>query len=110
MSGYTKDELIFVALNHDIGKMGFPGEGNEVYLPNDSEWHRKNQGMLFKHNPKIEYMTVTDRALWLLQHFGVSMTQNEFIGLRLTDGMYEEANKSYYVAYQPERQLRSNIA
>ena len=55
-------------------------------------------------------MTVTDRALWLLQHFGVSMTQNEFIGLRLTDGMYEEANKSYYVAYQPERQLRSNIA
>ena len=46
--------------------------------------------MLFKHNPKIEYMTVTDRILWLLQHFGVSMTQNEFIGLRLTDGMYEE--------------------
>jgi len=28
----------------------------------------------------------------------------------LTDGMYEEANKSYYVAYQKERQLKSNIA
>jgi hypothetical protein len=24
--------------------------------------------------------------------------------------MYEEANKAYYIAYQPERQLRSNIA
>jgi hypothetical protein len=24
--------------------------------------------------------------------------------------MYEEANKSYYVAYQKERQLKSNIA
>ena len=24
--------------------------------------------------------------------------------------MYEEANKSYYVSYIPERQLRSNIA
>ena len=38
------------------------------------------------------------------------MTNNEYIGLRLTDGMYEEANKSYYIAYQPERQLRTNIA
>ena len=50
MSGYTYEELIFVALNHDIGKMGFPGEGNEVYLPNDSEWHRKNQGKMYKIN------------------------------------------------------------
>ena len=32
MSGYTKEELIFVALNHDLGKIGFPGDGNEVYL------------------------------------------------------------------------------
>ena len=105
---FTDEELIFAAMHHDLGKVG--DLEHDYYIPNDSDWHRKNQGMLFKHNPKIEYMTVTDRALWLLQHFGVSMTQNEFIGLRLTDGMYEEANKSYYGAYQPERQLRSNIA
>ena len=105
---FTDEEHIFAAMHHDLGKVG--DLEHDYYIPNDSDWHRKNQGMLFKHNPKIEYMTVTDRALWLLQHFGVSMTQNEFIGLRLTDGMYEEANKSYYVAYQPERQLRSNIA
>ena len=55
-------------------------------------------------------MTVTDRALWLLQHFGVTMTRNEFIGIRLTDGLYEEANKSYYIGYTPERSLRTNIA
>jgi len=105
---FTDEELIFAAMHHDLGKVG--DLDHDYYIPNDSDWHRKNQGSIFKHNPEIEYMTVTDRALWLLQHFGVSMTQNEFIGLRLTDGMYEEANKSYYVAYQPERQLRSNIA
>ena len=33
MSGYTYEELIFVALNHDIGKMGFPGEGDESNKP-----------------------------------------------------------------------------
>ena len=105
---FTDEELIFAAMHHDLGKVG--DLEHDYYIPNDSDWHRKNQGMLFKHNPKIEYMTVTDRALWLLQHFGVSMTQNEFIGLRLTDGLYEDANKSYYVGYTPERSLRSNIA
>ena len=55
-------------------------------------------------------MSVTDRALYLLQHFGIKMTEKEYLGLKLTDGMYEEANKSYYVSYSPERQLKTNIA
>jgi hypothetical protein len=28
MSGYTKEELVFAAMHHDLGKIGFPGEGN----------------------------------------------------------------------------------
>jgi hypothetical protein len=55
-------------------------------------------------------MTVTDRAIFLLNHFGVSMSEWEYIGLRLTDGMYEEANKSYYISYNPDWSLKSNIA
>ena len=39
-------------------------------------------------------MTVTDRAVWLLNHFGIELTQIEYLALRLTDGMYEEANKT----------------
>ncbi len=105
---FTKEELIFAALHHDLGKVGDLAE--DYYTPNDSDWHRKNQGMIYKHNPKIQYMTVTDRALWLLQHFNISMTENEYIGLRLTDGMYEEANKGYYISFMPHKQLRSNIA
>ena len=105
---FTEEELVFAALHHDLGKVGDLAE--DYYTPNDSEWHRKNQGLIYKHNPKLEFMTVTDRALYILQHFGVKLTNNEYIGLRLTDGMYEEANKSYYIAYQPERQLRTNIA
>jgi len=48
--------------------------------------------------------------LFLLQHYGVQMTENEYLGLKLTDGLYEEANKSYYIGYTPERSLRTNIA
>ena len=105
---FTKEELIFAALHHDLGKVGDLVE--DYYTPNDSDWHRKNQGMIYKHNPNIQYMTVTDRAIWLLQHFGVIMSENEYLGLRLTDGMYEEANKGYYISFMPHKQLRSNIA
>ena len=108
VDNFTKEELIFSALHHDLGKVGDLAE--DYYTPNDSDWHRKNQGLIYKHNGNLQFMTVTDRACWILQHFGVVMTENEYLGLRLTDGMYEEANKSYYVAYQKERQLKSNIA
>ena len=105
---FTDEELIFAAMHHDLGKVG--DLENDYYVPNESEWHRKNRGEIFTHNGELQYMTVTDRAIYLLNHFGISMSEWEYIGLRLTDGMYEDANKSYYVSYSPERQLKSNIA
>ena len=105
---FTDEELIFAAMHHDLGKVGDLNQ--DYYIPQDSEWHRKNRGEIFKHNPKLQYMTVTDRAIFLLNHFGISMTQWEYLGLRLTDGMYEEANKSYYLTYNPDWALKSNIA
>ena len=88
---FTDEELIFAALHHDLGKVG--DLDHDYYIPNESEWHRKNQGKIYTHNPKLQYMTVTDRALWLLQNFNIPMNQTEYLGLRLTDGMYEKANE-----------------
>ena len=105
---FTMEELVFAALHHDLGKVGDLAE--DYYTPNDSEWHRKNQGLVYRHNGNLQFMTVTDRALFLLQHFGINMTENEYLGLRLTDGLYEEANKSYYIGYTPDRGLKTNIA
>ena len=105
---FTDEELIFAAMHLDLGKVG--DLENDYYIPNESEWHRKNQGAIFTHNPKLQYMSVTDRALFLLGHFKIPMSQWEYVGLRLTDGLYEEANKSYYISYNPDWRLRSNIA
>tara|TARA_B100000029_G_C17457547_1_gene917295 strand:+ start:170 stop:943 length:774 start_codon:yes stop_codon:yes gene_type:complete len=105
---FTTEELIFAAMHHDLGKVG--DLENDYYIPNESEWHRKNQGAIFTHNPKLQYMTVTDRALYLLNHFGITMSEWEYVGLRLTDGLYEEANKSYYISYNKDWALKSNIA
>ena len=64
---WTDEELIFSAMHHDLGKVG--DLEHDYYIPCESEWHRKNQGSIFVHNPKLQFMSVTDRALFLLQHF-----------------------------------------
>jgi hypothetical protein len=70
VKGFTKENLVFVAMHHDLGKLGFPGEGREKYLPNDSEWHRKNLGKVYKHNENIPFALVQDLSLYLLQKSG----------------------------------------
>ena len=104
---YTKEELIFAAMHHDLGKVGDFDE--DYYIPNDSEWHRKNQGLIYKHNSQLQYMKVPDRGLWMLQQYGIKVTDKEYIGIKLTDGLYDEANKSYYISYNPDWQLKSNL-
>jgi len=105
---FTVEEIIFAALHHDLGKVGDLEE--DYYIPQESEWHRKNRGEIFTHNPKLNYMTVTDRAIFLLNHFGLDMSEKEYIGIRLTVGLYEEANKKYYITYTPGNTLKTNIA
>ena len=108
MINFTDEELVFAALHHDLGKIG--DLNYDYYIPQDSEWHRKNRGEIYKHNPQLQYMKVPDRGLWLLQHFGVKVTDKEYIGIKLTDGLYDEANKSYLMGYNPDFNLRSNMA
>ena len=104
---WTDEELVFSAMHHDLGKVGSL-EG-DYYVPNDSEWHRKNQGKIYNHNPNVNYMNVTDRTFFLLSHFNVPMTENEFLAIKLTDGLYEDANKSYLMTYSDDFQLKTNL-
>ena len=38
---FTEEEMIFATLHHDLGKVG--DDEMDYYIPNESEWHRKNQ-------------------------------------------------------------------
>jgi hypothetical protein len=104
---YTEEELIFAALNHDLGKFGT--EEAEQYLPNDSEWHRKNQGKIYKFNDVNPFMIVPDRSLFILQQRGIVLSLNEYLGIKLHDGLYEEANKAYYLSHSAAAKLRTNL-
>jgi hypothetical protein len=109
MSGYTMEELMFAAMHHDLGKIGFPGEGNEVYQVETSDWHRKNQNKMYKHNENIPFSMVPDLSIWLLQEYDVKMSWNEYQAIKIHDGMYDDANKPYYVARSAQAKLKTNL-
>jgi len=99
---YTDEELIFTALNHDLGKIG--DVNNDYYIPTKEDWKIK-KGQLYDFNDNIQYMTTSLRSLFLLQHYNITMTINEFLGIMLHDGQYDEQNKKYFEAFK----LKSNL-
>ncbi len=107
VDNYTEEELIFAALHHDLGKVG--DMDNDHYVPNESEWHVKNQGKYYINNPELQFMTAPDRGIWILNQFGIQITMNEMIGIKLTDGMYDEGNIQYLKSYAPEKKLKTNM-
>ena len=44
---YTKEELVFSAINHDLGKMG--DEENESYIPQTDQWRKDKLGEDYMH-------------------------------------------------------------
>ena len=104
---FTEEELVFAALFHDLGKIGLKDQPN--YLPQDSEWHQKNRGEIYKNNTELDFMLIPDRSLFILQQYGIQITQKEYLAIKLHDGLFEETNKPYYISFNPDTRLRSNI-
>ena len=104
---YTTEELVFAALNHDLGKMGTAE--HEMYQPNDSEWHRKNQGAIYKMNTEPDFMPIQDRSLYLLQQHNIPVTINEWIAIKSHDGLYDDANKAYFISYDPGSKMKTHF-
>lgn len=104
---FTDEELAFSAIHHDLGKLGDKNQG-EYYLPQDSDWNLK-RGELFKFNPDLQYMNVTDRALFILQQYGIVCTWKETLAIKLSDGLYDEGNTPYLKSYNRDFELKTNL-
>ena len=103
---FTISELRFAALNHDLGKIGT--KTDEYYIPCQEEWMRK-KGQEYVMNPNIQYMKVAERSLMILQQNQISVTENEYLAIKLHDGLYEDANKAYYISYSEDMQLKTTL-
>ena len=104
---WTDEELIFSAMHHDLGKVG--DLIGEYYIPQDNDWRRKTLGEIFTHNTDIDNMRVTDRALFLLQHFGVKVNLKETLAIKVSDGLYDEANTYYMKVFDASRSLKNHM-
>ena len=105
MSTFTLEELVFSAINHDLGKMG--DEENESYIPQTDQWRKDKLGEDYMFNKKVPFASVPDRSLFLLQSHGVSYSFNEMLAIQTHDGLYDEANKKYLFAFMPEQKPRT---
>ena len=47
VDNFTEEEVVFAAMHHDLGKVG--DLENDHYIPNPSDWHRKNQGKIYNY-------------------------------------------------------------
>ena len=105
MTTFTREELVFSAINHDLGKMG--SEEHESYIPQTDKWRKEKLGEDYMFNKQVAFASVPDRGLFMLQSHGVQYTFNEMLAIQTHDGLYDEANKKYLFTYLPEQKPRT---
>jgi len=104
---FTDEELAFSAIMHDLGKIG---DGNSPgYLEQDDKWRKDKLGEVYKNNTDLDFMLMQDRSLFLLQKFGIQCSINEFIAIRVHDGLYDDTNKPYYISFKPESKFKTSL-
>tara|TARA_B110000977_G_scaffold55756_1_gene75957 strand:+ start:4031 stop:4810 length:780 start_codon:yes stop_codon:yes gene_type:complete len=107
MTTFTTEELVFAAINHDLGKMGSDTE--ESYIPQTDKWRRDKLGEEYMFNKALPFSSVPDRGLFLLQQHDIKYTFNEMLAIQTHDGLYDAANEKYLKAYMPEQKPRTSL-
>lgn len=90
--------ILKVGLFHDIGKVG--DLEKDYFIDQDSDWHREKLGQLYKFNDSLNKMSISHRTLYLLQHFRIGLTNDEWIAIQLAQGSHFEENR-FYVGHEP---------
>ena len=106
-STYTLEELIFSAINHDLGKLG--DDKHESYIPQTDNWRREKLGEDYTFNDRLEFASVPDRGLFLLQDNGIKYSFNEMIAIQTHDGLYDDGNKKYLMGWMPGQKPRTSL-
>jgi hypothetical protein len=84
-------KVVFCALFHDLGKAG--SGGHPYYVPTKDDWKlRRNE---FWEVSKYEFMPNSEKSLFLLQQFGVTVDHEEAVAIRWNDGPGGEGNTGY---------------
>ena len=91
------NSIIKVGLLHDLGKVG--DLDKDYFVEQTSDWHRDKLGQVYKYNEELNKMSVSHRTLYLLQYFGVALTNDEWLAIQLAQGSHFEENR-FYVGHE----------
>ena len=104
---YTQEELVFSALFHDLGKLG---DGNSPnYITQTDKWRQDKLSEAYTFNPELDFMLIPDRSLYILQRFGIRLSQKEFLAIKLHDGVFDDANKPYFFSNMESSRQKTSI-
>jgi len=91
------ETMLFVGLFHGLGKVG--DLEKDCFLEHQSDWHVK-QGIFYEFNKELSFMTVPHRTLFLLQHFGITLSEEEYTTILLS-GDVSSGEESKYLLQEP---------
>lgn len=95
----SKDSLIVAALFHDIGKVGSPT--HDFYVHQTDSWRVEKFGEEYTYNNDLPHMSTPDRSVYLCQHFGIKLSHDEWLAIKLNDGFSLDENKRYCLKVSP---------
>ena len=90
-----------------MGKLG--KKGLLHYVEQTSDWHKRVKHELFVSNDELPFMSHTDRTIFTLHQYDINFSENEFFGMKLTDGLYDEDNVKYMKPWSVSNRQRCNI-
>ena len=104
---YTEEELVFAALFHDLGKIGDGDRPN--YIPQTDKWRQDKLSEMYTFNSDLDFMLIPDRSLFILQKFGIKVSQKEFLAIRCHDGVFDKANEAYFFSNVESSRQKTSI-
>ena len=104
---HTDSDVVLAAMFHDLGKLG---DGTQPYYKFQSdEWRRKKLKEWYTHNKDLDYMTVHDRALWILSKYHVDVNPHVYKAILCADGLFDPAAETYFRSYVDTRHVLGSI-
>ena len=94
-SSVNPKKLARVSLIHELGKLGGLEEGQDLYVAEESDWHREKLGRNYKYNENCSKMSGAHRTLFYVSHFGFNIDEEEWTALATSAGFQYDENKFY---------------
>ena len=104
---HSDADVVLAAMFHDLGKLG---DGTQPYYKYQTDdWRRKKLNEWYTHNKDLDYMTVHDRALWILAKYHVDVNPHVYKAIISADGLFDPAAETYFRAYNDTRHVLGSI-